>query len=123
MAMAARMPMIATTIISSMSVKPPWLPVWSRLLVHHWIIGSSSFAVHCTRCLKIPEDSSFELPHLPCQPLPGLKTLIPKTADLSAIPAIDCPRHSCDENRHGRTTVVPSPVAEIVHIESAVFAL
>src|SRR5207249_7403077 len=34
MAMAARMPMIATTIISSMRVKPRWPPILSRLLFH-----------------------------------------------------------------------------------------
>src|SRR6266849_4066396 len=39
MAMAARMPMIATTIISSMRVKPRWFATVSRFLVHHRIIG------------------------------------------------------------------------------------
>src|SRR5882762_414626 len=35
MAMAARMPMIATTIISSMRVKPRWFATESRFFVHH----------------------------------------------------------------------------------------
>src|SRR2546425_9634289 len=38
MAIAARMPMIATTIISSMRVKPRWFPTMRRFLVHHRII-------------------------------------------------------------------------------------
>jgi hypothetical protein len=35
MAMAARMPMIATTIINSIKVKPRWFPAEHRLFVHH----------------------------------------------------------------------------------------
>src|SRR5712691_12452861 len=39
MAMAARMPMMATTIINSMSVKPRWLPSIARFLCQKLIIS------------------------------------------------------------------------------------
>jgi hypothetical protein len=41
MAIAARMPMIATTIINSIKVKPRWFPAPHRLFVHHWIMEPS----------------------------------------------------------------------------------
>jgi hypothetical protein len=64
----------------------------------------------------------FTLPHLPCQRFQSLKLLILKAIQPSVIPAIDRPRQLRDEKRHGRTTVVASPAAEIVHVESAVLA-
>src|SRR5205809_7328553 len=43
--MAARMPMIATTIISSMSVKPRWLPTVQRFLFQNLVIAAP-FAIY-----------------------------------------------------------------------------
>src|SRR6266851_2131413 len=42
MAMAARIPMMATTIINSMSVKPRWLPSGLRCLCQNFVMDSAS---------------------------------------------------------------------------------
>src|SRR5882724_8971877 len=48
MAMAARMPMMATTIISSMSVKPRWLPTAFLFFIQNIVIVFPPFDMRAT---------------------------------------------------------------------------